>query len=64
MESAKVLAEKGNVPLEVEINKDSKRSNMPAGAQQMVEAHDLLRKFYHHLLVNTKRGAGCSRIFT
>ncbi|MFJ5747504.1 DNA primase [Peribacillus frigoritolerans] len=56
VESAKVLAEKGNVPLEVEINKDSKRSNMPAGAQQMVEAHDLLRKFYHHLLVNTKEG--------
>ncbi|MED4695010.1 DNA primase [Peribacillus frigoritolerans] len=56
VESAKVLAEKGNVPLEVEINKDSKRSNMPEGAQQMVEAHDLLRKFYHHLLVNTKEG--------
>ncbi|CAK6476002.1 DNA primase [Peribacillus frigoritolerans] len=56
VESAKVLAEKGNVPLEVEINKDSKRSNMPAGAQQMIEAHDLLRKFYHHLLVNTKEG--------
>ncbi|MGE7587390.1 DNA primase [Peribacillus sp. NPDC101480] len=56
VESAKVLAEKGNVPLDVEINKDSKRSNMPAGSQQMVEAHDLLRKFYHHLLVNTKEG--------
>nr|WP_245402765.1 DNA primase [Peribacillus muralis] len=56
VESAKVLAEKGNVPLEVEVNKDSKRANMPAGSQQMVEAHDLLRKFYHHLLVNTKEG--------
>lgn len=56
VESAKVLAEKGNVPLDVDINKDSKRSNMPAGSQQMVEAHDLLRKFYHHLLVNTKEG--------
>ncbi|MET1179832.1 DNA primase [Peribacillus simplex] len=56
VESAKVLAEKGNVPLDVEINKDSKRSNMPAGSQQMIEAHDLLRKFYHHLLVNTKEG--------
>lgn len=56
VESAKVLAEKGNVPLDVEMNKDSKRSNMPAGSQQMVEAHDLLRKFYHHLLVNTKEG--------
>ncbi|MEY8191156.1 DNA primase [Peribacillus simplex] len=56
VESAKVLAEKGNVPLDVEINKDSKRSNIPAGSQQMIEAHDLLRKFYHHLLVNTKEG--------
>ncbi|MBO0996547.1 DNA primase [Bacillus sp. SD075] len=56
VESAKVLAEKGNVPLDVQINKDSKRSNMPAGSQQMVEAHDLLRKFYHHLLVNTNEG--------
>ncbi|SNS59306.1 DNA primase [Bacillus sp. OK838] len=56
VESAKVLAEKGNVPLDVEINKDSKRSNMPEGSQQMLEAHDLLRKFYHHLLVNTKEG--------
>ncbi|WP_152983668.1 DNA primase [Peribacillus muralis] len=56
VESAKVLAEKGNVPLDVEVNKDSKRANMPAGSQQMVEAHDLLRKFYHHLLVNTKEG--------
>ncbi|WP_155645384.1 MULTISPECIES: DNA primase [Peribacillus] len=56
VESAKALAEKGNVPLDVEVNKDSKRSNMPAGSQQMVEAHDLLRKFYHHLLVNTNEG--------
>ncbi|MFJ7637237.1 DNA primase [Peribacillus sp. NPDC097225] len=56
VESAKVLAEKGNIPLDVEINKDSQRSNMPAGSQQMLEAHDLLRKFYHHLLVNTKEG--------
>ncbi|MCO0598986.1 DNA primase [Peribacillus butanolivorans] len=56
VESAKVLAEKGKVPLDVEINKDSQRSNMPAGSQQMFEAHDLLRKFYHHLLVNTKEG--------
>ncbi|MFD4930608.1 DNA primase [Peribacillus butanolivorans] len=56
VESAKVLAEKGNVPLDIEINKDSQRSNMPAGSQQMFEAHDLLRKFYHHLLVNTKEG--------
>lgn len=56
VESAKVLAEKGNIPLDVEINKDANRSNMPAGSKEMLEAHDLLRKFYNHLLVNTKEG--------
>jgi DNA primase len=56
LEAAKILAEKGNVPLDVEINKGSARSNMPPGSQQMIEAHDLLKKFYHHLLVNTKEG--------
>ena len=56
VEAAKALAERGNIPLDVEINKDEKRSNLPAGSEQMLEAHDLLRKFYHHLLVNTKEG--------
>ncbi|MFJ8256053.1 DNA primase [Peribacillus asahii] len=56
VEAAKVLAEKGNVPLDVEINKGQSRSNLPAGSEQMLEAHDLLRKFYHHLLVHTNEG--------
>ncbi len=56
VEAAKVLAEKGNVPLDVEINKEQKRSSLPAGSEQMLEAHDLLRKFYHHLLTHTNEG--------
>ena len=56
VEAAKVLAEKGNVPLDVEINKEQKRSSLPAGSEQMLEAHELLRKFYHHLLTHTNEG--------
>ncbi|WP_110926896.1 DNA primase [Bacillus massiliglaciei] len=56
VEAAKNLAEKGNIPLDVEINKDHGRSHVPAGSAQMLEAHELLRKFYHHLLMNTKEG--------
>ncbi len=56
VEAAKVLAEKGNIPLDVEINKEQKRSSLPAGSEQMLEAHELLRKFYHHLLTHTNEG--------
>lgn len=56
LEAAKVLAERGNVPLDVEINNEQKRSSMPAGSEQMIEAHELLRKFYHHLLTHTNEG--------
>lgn len=56
IEAAKILAEKGNIPLDVEINKEQHRSSMPAGSEQMIEAHELLRKFYHHLLTHTNEG--------
>lgn len=56
VEAAKVLAEKGNIPLDVEINNEASRPNMPEGYKQMIEAHELLRKFFHHLLVNTNEG--------
>ena len=55
VEAAKVLAERGNIPLDVEINNEQKRS-MPAGSEQMIEAHELLRKFYNHLLTHTNEG--------
>ena len=56
LEAAKVLAEKGNIPLDVEINKDGAGGGMPESSKLMIEAHDLLKKFYHHLLLNTKEG--------
>ena len=52
----KRLAEKGNIPLDVEINQESSVPQMPVESKQIIEAHDLLKKFYHHLLVNTKEG--------
>ncbi|MBA9025464.1 DNA primase [Peribacillus huizhouensis] len=56
IEAAKKVAEKGNIPLDVEINQESSRPQMPVESKQIIEAHDLLKKFYHHLLVNTKEG--------
>ncbi|MEK3853113.1 DNA primase [Cytobacillus sp. FSL H8-0458] len=52
-EAALKLAEKGNVKLEIDA---ASAKSMPVDIQQMMEAHELLRKFYHHLLVNTKDG--------
>ncbi|MBP2241657.1 DNA primase [Cytobacillus eiseniae] len=55
-EAAVKLAEKGNVKLDIDSSSISTRNSLPPETQQMYEAHDLLRKFYHHLLVNTKDG--------
>ncbi|WAA11486.1 DNA primase [Fervidibacillus halotolerans] len=53
-EAALKLAEKANV----ELNLSSVPSNQHKVKQHdlMIEVHELLRKFYHHLLVNTKEG--------
>ncbi|RFU65738.1 DNA primase [Peribacillus glennii] len=56
VEAAGALAEKANIPLEINIQKGAPKSNIPEASRQMMEAHDLLKKFYHHLLVNTKEG--------
>lgn len=56
IEAAAALAEKGNIPLDVEFQKEAAKPNIPESSRQMLEAHDLLKKFYHHLLVNTKEG--------
>ncbi|PLR93832.1 DNA primase [Bacillus sp. T33-2] len=56
LEAAAKLAEKGQVDLQLEMPSGSKQPKMPQDVQQMIEAHELLRKFYHHLLVNTKDG--------
>lgn len=55
-EAALKLAEKGNVKLEIDAASAASAKSMPVDLQQMMEAHELLRKFYHHLLVNTKDG--------
>ncbi|WP_456274005.1 DNA primase [Bacillus sp. AK031] len=48
------LAERTGQELSVEVSPAEK----PAGKdeEKMIEAHELLSKFYHHLLVNTKEG--------
>ncbi|WP_409301732.1 DNA primase [Peribacillus sp. SCS-155] len=56
IESAKALSEKANIPLDIDLDKAAGKSSIPETSRQMIEAHDLLRKFFHHLLMNTKEG--------
>jgi DNA primase len=55
LESVKQAASRTNVelPESLDVPSSSKQS---AQATKMIEAHELLKKFYHHLLVNTKEG--------
>lgn len=55
-EAAVKLAESANIELKLEGPALGKNPQLPEGSKQMIEAHELLRKFYHHLLVNTKEG--------
>lgn len=55
-EAALKLAEKGKIELELPSHTSTFTSSIPKETQQMLEVHELLRKFYHHLLVNTKDG--------
>ncbi|WP_075982333.1 DNA primase [Bacillus massilinigeriensis] len=55
-EAAVRLAKKANVELEIHPSGVSRGKSIPKDTQMMVDAHDVLRKFYHHLLVNTKDG--------
>ncbi|WP_019242623.1 MULTISPECIES: DNA primase [Bacillus] len=56
LEAAKELAERGNVPLQIELSDNNGQSQPPSAEKKMIEAHELLTKFYHHLLLNTKEG--------
>ncbi len=56
VEAAKELAEKGNIPLQLEISDSKAHNEQPSASKKMIAAHELLCKFYHHLLVNTKEG--------
>jgi DNA primase len=55
-ETAIRLAEKAQIDLEINSLHQSKEKSVSKELQAMYDAHDLLRKFYHHLLVNTKDG--------
>lgn len=50
------LADKANIDLGDSVTTLSKPKSVPDDIKQMIEAHQLLTKFYHHLLVNTKEG--------
>jgi DNA primase len=58
IEAVKRLAIKANVDLaDLELDDTNKQSRADTSETKiMVEAHELLKKFYHHLLVNTKEG--------
>ena len=56
LEAAVKLAEKANVDLQVNFSVNGKGKSVSPELQSMLDAHELLRKFYHHLLVNTKDG--------
>lgn len=55
-EAAINLAAKANIDLQLKFSVDSRERKVSKEFQSMLDAHELLRKFYHHLLVNTKEG--------
>ncbi len=58
-EAARNLAVKANIELPSETVPTSHSENKQQNDSSiMIEAHNLLKKFYHHLLVNTKEGQG------
>lgn len=56
LEAAIKLAEKASIDLELNISVNGKGKSVSPELQSMLDAHELLNKFYHHLLVNTKDG--------
>jgi DNA primase len=55
-EAAIKLAEKANIELDISLSSNGPAKSVSPERQAMLDAHELLRKFYHHLLVNTKDG--------
>jgi DNA primase len=55
-EAAIKLAAKGNINLEIKLSGALGEKKISNELQAFLDAHELLRKFYHHLLVNTKEG--------
>ena len=61
-EAAVKLADRANIELKLEGQAAGRNPQLPEGSKQMIEAHELLRKFYHHLLVNTKEEIGRAHV--
>ncbi|MFT0800134.1 DNA primase [Bacillus swezeyi] len=55
-EAVSHLADKYHIDLPDQVTAVSANSAGSSDEQKMAEAHELLKKFYHHLLVNTKEG--------
>ncbi|PLT30979.1 DNA primase [Peribacillus deserti] len=55
IEAAKKIADRANITLDIDLQNAGEKRQSPIESS-MIEAHDLLKKFYHHLLVNTKEG--------
>ncbi|WP_078545592.1 DNA primase [Litchfieldia alkalitelluris] len=56
-EAAKKLAETTNIELPIDpITVSQSSTKQQSNISTMIEAHELLKKFYHHLLINTKEG--------
>jgi DNA primase len=55
-EAAIKLAAKANIELGINLPQTLGGKKLSKELQAMIDAHELLRKFYHHLLVNTKEG--------
>jgi DNA primase len=55
-EAAVRLAEKASIELQISTSAFGKERKVSEEIQEMLNAHELLSKFYHHLLVNTKEG--------
>ncbi|MGZ6539734.1 MAG: DNA primase, partial [Bacteroidia bacterium] len=55
-EAAIKLATRANIDLQLNFSTVGKEKTVSKELQTMLDAHELLRKFYHHLLVNTKEG--------
>lgn len=55
-EAASKLAAKANIDLEINLSGGHGEKKISQEHQAFLGAHELLQKFYHHLLVNTKEG--------
>ncbi|MDQ0213906.1 DNA primase [Oikeobacillus pervagus] len=54
-EATSRLAKRAGIPLQFHTDETPKTS-IPNDFEKMLSAHELLTKFYHHLLINTKEG--------